>query len=105
MKYPYYDAKYLEKYFRQNRNKYQLNFDPFDGSWCEQHGDTAGVGTLFECLEWSSHRVGRAKASITDVLVECLENGTSSGGNEDDASDWFISLDDFSEDLSNGGAA
>ena len=101
MKYPYYDAEYLEKYFRQNRNKYQLNFDPFEESWGEEHGDTAGVGTLFECLEWSSHRIGRTKASITDALADCLEHGCSDGGNQDDASDWCISF----EDPSNGGEA
>ena len=100
-----YSAEDFEEYFWLNQEKYQVIYDPFEGSWEERHGDTAGMSTLFKCLEWSLRRVGKAKASITDVMAECLEHGYSSGGNEDDSSDWFIGFPDYSKHPDDGGAA
>ena len=95
----------LEKHFLQNQEKYRVNYSPFETSWLEQHGDSAGCGTLFECLEWSLHRVSRACACITDVMAECLEHGHSSGGDEEASSDWYITFEDYSEDPNEGGEA
>lgn len=101
---PLYSAEDFESFFLRNRKKYQVNFDPFEQSWNEQHGDTAGCGTLFECLAWSVHRVG--DDAVADVMAECLEHGHSSGGSEEASSDWCITCaNDYPDDLSDGGGA
>lgn len=104
---PFYSAEEFESFFLQTRKRYQVNFAPFKQSWDEQHGDTAGRGTLFECLEWSAHRIGDDAIAIADVMGECLEHGHSSGGSAEASSDWCITftIDDYPEEpLSVGGA-